>query len=280
MKPDIVLHHDFGRDVMLGGANETFKALLDQAEMEGHHVEWCDWKAPLESPCYRRGPLHIIGNFARSTAQAISAVPAPRVVFCNNSIIRTNDVYETADLVVFLAPDHQERGTDVRNPRCIVHAPYIDHVNFINQGKVRNSEQYLFIGDLFPDKISEAMVRGCPRPMVAVGNSSRAAYVAKLRELGVEVHASIDPLDVPTLMNRYERIYWRLNRYGCYGRVILEAALCGMEVDVNRENFGLFSYDWAPEVFDKSNKISRRRLVEVLEEELCSFWVRVLTKLG
>lgn len=50
----------------------------------------------------------------------------------------------------------------------------------------------------------------------------------------------IDNLLLPRLLNRYETFFWRLPRYGGYGRNIVESALCGLKIDVNRENFGIF----------------------------------------
>jgi len=59
---------------------------------------------------------------------------------------------------------------------------------------------------------------------------------------------------VNNLMNNYENFIWFLDRVGGFGRTLAEALLTGMNVIANRENFGIFSYDWDfdnPEVLRK-----------------------------
>lgn len=48
---------------------------------------------------------------------------------------------------------------------------------------------------------------------------------------------------LPYIYNQYKTYTWRLPRYGGYGRTLIEAALCGLELDVNKENFGIFKED-------------------------------------
>jgi hypothetical protein len=280
LKPPVILHHDYPRDAMLGGANETFKALLDQAAREGHPVRWVDWSEPLGSEANQAWGIHVVGNMARASADRLAAIARPYVVFCNNSNIRSNHVYEAADLVVFLAPDHQRRGTNIENERVLVYPPYIEHRSFFDFGYPRDTGRVLFVGDIQPHKISEDMVRQCPKPLVAIGNMTYRTHAARLSDLGVELLPECCPTKVALAMNRFERYYWRLDRYGCYGRVLLEALLCGMKVDVNRENFGLFKFEWAERAFDAADTSTARDiLIQELEHARSSFWSTILGRM-
>lgn len=271
MKRLVILHHDFARDEMLGGANETLKAILDQATSEGHETAWYAWSAD-DAAAYWEGPLHLVGNMARAPSHVLAAIPRPRVVFCNNSLVHTNEVYETADLLIFLAPDHQRRGTDIKNPRAMVYAPFVDPEQFRDVSRPRDSKRVLFVGDIQPHKISEAMVTNSRLPIVAIGNGSNREYVGRLRGMGTTILDSVPPHEVPLHMNAYETFYWQLERYGCFGRVLVEAAFCGMRLDVNRENFGLFAFSWGN---DLANGRNLDQVGQALRHELDTFWSRV-----
>lgn len=68
---------------------------------------------------------------------------------------------------------------------------------------------------------------------------------------------------LPWIYNRYDIYTWRLSRYGGYGRTLVEAALCGLELDVNKQNFGIFR----EEDFNLNNSVKlRKRLDENLGE--------------
>jgi hypothetical protein len=88
----------------------------------------------------------------------------------------------------------------------------------------------------------------------------------------LEIYPQVENEELNELYNAYQTFFWHLDRYGCYGRTIVEALLCNMSLNINKGNFGLFKFDWISQ--------GRQAIVDNLEQDLDSFWPRILKEIA
>jgi len=78
--------------------------------------------------------------------------------------------------------------------------------------------------------------------------------------------------NLPDILNKYETFITLLdhktNSFHSFERTIVEAILCGMNIETNKEDFGLFSFPWD---FTDPKSVAKE-----LNKEYSNFWSRAL----
>ncbi len=153
--------------------------------------------------------------------------------------------YSKAEKLIGMSPSHAKWIRDkYKHPKVEHYAPYIPE-EFIATYK-RSKREYLYVGTLIEHKGIKGILKYAAKSQIHVDfyGSGNLANTISSHPNGSSF-PEISPKDVPYVMNKYNTFIWHLQRYGSYGRTILEALLCGMELDVNKDNFGVFSYKWS-----------------------------------
>ncbi len=250
--------HDNKVSDFIGGAELTDSYWITRGRMEGVNVVEISKGDEFVS-----GDNYIVSNFALINQQWLRELQGKKyTIVIHGKPIETNikDFYKNAQMIVYMSPDHMKVNEGL-NPSSVWCAPYINHELFTNQNKRRIRSKYLYIGNIDYGKgIKETIEFADNTPIDFYGNGR----FDTLQFIGDQHCGSLEPHEVPDTMNSYETFIWYLPRFGSYGRTLVEAMLCGMKLKINKENFGLFSYDWDFE--------SRDSIIENLEANLVYFW--------
>lgn len=267
----VVWVHDFNIKTYLGGAELSDQYWIDKGKELGIEVLEMTKDQPLID-----GDHYIISNFGRIDPNRLKIIQDTKpysVVIHGNVLPEPNPrFYAYANTVVFMSPAHLKRcGKVAKNTQQQVSPPFIDDKIFRDKGQERE-DAMLYIGAVLGHKgIMETLtyLNKDKRGLHFFGPSDDHNLMEHIRKLPrAFYHGPIKPKEVPSLMNTYTTFAWYLNRKGSYGRTLIEALLCGMELKVNRKNFEIFSYDW-----DFS---SRQSIVDNLNFEYNQFWHKIL----
>lgn len=176
--------------------------------------------------------------------------------------------YRNAKFIVTLAPDHAKELRLDHIPN-IVTAPFVDYKMFRPGAKNRRKE-YIYIGLLHDLKIQHSMKRFIRSKLDITFHLYGDKHPDfKLESENLKMYNQVNIEQTAKLMQEYENFVWYLDRYGCYGRTLVEALLSEMKLHVNKDKFGLFKYDW----IDKG----RSAIIDNLEKDRSEFWQK-LTK--
>lgn len=250
--------HDNKLSDFIGGAELTDFYWIEQGRREGVNVVEIS-----KGDDFVEGDYYIVTNFALINQQWLRELQGKKyTIVIHGKPIETNvkDFYKNAQSIVYMSPDHMKKFEGL-NPNALWCAPYIPHKDFVDQKKRRIRNKYLYIGNIDWGKgIKETVEFADQTPVDFYGNGR----FDTLQFIGDQHCGILQPEEVADIMNAYESFIWFLPRFGSYGRTLVEAMLCGMNLKINKENFGLFSYDW--------DFTSRDSIVENLEANLINFW--------
>jgi len=150
-----------------------------------------------------------------------------------------SNFYANAKRVITVSPLQEKWTKKIFGLRNVTYSsPYIPHF-FKNIGIKRSGNVY--IGDIAEYKGVKKILAYAQKKNIKVdfyGNLLEP-LIPKNRYKGQVTYEQVN-----NLMNNYENFIWFLDRVGGFGRTLAEALLTGMNVIANRENFGIFSYDW------------------------------------
>lgn len=262
-----ILHADHYSD-FLGGGELTTKYWYEQGLKEGLDITWIHNKnldTSLEFDFY------LLGNWSRFTKQDyIWQIMESKsfAILQHNSVNleRLNlSLYHKAKFAVTLAPNHAQKfGLPINN--TYITAPFVDYKLFKPHIKKRKDIS-LYIGTIAPHKIGQSMINrieSTPDREYHFYGEGQPFF----NYPNVKFFPAVENDKIPELMSEYKTFFWHLDRYGCYGRTIIEALLCEMELDVNREAFGLFLFPWIDS--------GRQGIIDALENDKTRFWSDIL----
>jgi len=196
------------------------------------------------------------------------------VLIVHNSQKRGFDqyVFDQAKRIVWIAPDHEEQY-GVKYTKSIIKPPYVDTSKFKNLKKKRKLNQ-LYIGEVARHKFTPLMARHVlsnpNKQFDLYGHVTDSQYLLELNSIpNLNIFDKIENSKLPWIYNQYQTFFWHLDRYGSYGRTLVEALLCGCNLNVNKTNFGLFKYN--------VNFHSSKEVANWLDYELQTFWQDILT---
>lgn len=267
-----VIHADHWNDRQ-GGGELTSKYWIEQGIKQGLDIDLItnrDTNPSLEYDLFILSNFH---GFQNKKYLHLVTNTQKYGIWCHNSLPWDEylSFYPGAEFVVTLAPSHAKK-IGVINDNIQVHLPYVDYESFkpLDDEIIPNTELYL--GLIHPLKIQKSMIRyiiNNPFKQFIFAGELRPEFKFRAKNLHFIPPVST-PLEVNKIMNKYSTFFWYLDRYGCYGRTLVEAMLVGMDLNVNKSNFGLFEFDWA-------NGKSREAIIEALEKDLQTFWWSILT---
>lgn len=283
----ILVIHNYHPSQLLFGGELTIEAWVKQGLKEGHEISWLtadgtlykyDSEGSYETEKVVNLPdaeFYLVGNFtghAESLLQKVKKHGKYAIVHNNSNDVGKHPLLEGVPLSITLAPDHFTQLTSVQANNNYVTTAYVDHTKFINKNQPRKAE-CLYLGTLADIKISQLMYNEMAMHTSAkyafYGKDNKDGTVERLNAIpNATVYGEVSQDQAVDVYNQYKVFFWKMSRYGCFGRTIVEAALCGCLLNVNRGNFGLFKFDidWS----------SRDSIVEKLESDLQSFWSSVL----
>ena len=169
--------------------------------------------------------------------------------------LRDPRLYRDAAAISFLSPLHARVATGMLGhplPPVVVLRPLIDPARFRARSDAVRDLDRLYIGPLVEGKGARELQRrypdgdvwcvsGGPEPLRRRMRPGRARPVRFGRQLERVPHEQ-----VPALLNRARSFVFLPRWPEPQGRVVVEAALCGCELEVN-ENVGALSFGLAPD---------------------------------
>lgn len=285
----ICIYHEHHPLQLQYGGEFTTLHLAKQAIREGHKVEWITSdgskfvgdkfvstrKSYLKK--LRKADLYLIGTFNSYPDSLLKQLQGKKYAVMHHHSLDFPKHYLTInnDLSIFLAPDHEERLPSVTAKNSYITTAYIDHSKFYDKGEERKKE-CVYVGTISQMKIMGTMLHHITKNYNARYNFyGRDIHDGRSQTLSiipnVKYHGEIKQSEVNNVLNKYEVFFWYLDRYGCYGRTIIEAALSGCRLEVNQEAFGIFKHDW--------DLTDRQSIVNKLEDDLQNFWSDVIKAL-
>lgn len=259
----IIWAHDFTTSDYLGGAELTDQYWIDKARELDIQVMELNYKYSF----YGGEVDHVvISNYSRLKKTLLRDLTTnPYTVIVHGNLLKhTQDFYNKAEQVICMSPDHAKRIQKVLPKANVTYSPpFVDTSIFrvTPESTDRLLDSYLYIGGIYPHKGISDIIKYSRKNKVSVdffgptdGSSQDLVEAIKLSKN--RFHGPLNKHeDVSKYMNIYQNFVWFLNRKGSYGRTLVEALLCGMNLIVNKENFELFSYDWD---FNNPNDIKER----------------------
>jgi hypothetical protein len=247
---------------VLGGGELSTKYWELQANKEGHTTIYIDYHTKELPEC----DFYLVGDFTCHNQQVINKLlTKPFSIVVHNSLPWTGYeyIYSKAKIVWLLSQKHLDLHRPyLTNENLRLVMPYVEHNVFKpkNQDKIEGAE--LYIGTISNNKIGQSMVdyiETSGRQFHFYGEVVDFDY----HNPNIFIFPKLEtPQKVAETMQKYETFFWYLDRFGGYGRTLIEAKLCGMDLDVNKENFGIFDYNFK----------TRQELVDKLEQDLQYFW--------
>lgn len=250
-------------DDVLGGGELSTKYWQLQAKKEGHTTIYIDHNTQELPEC----DFYLIGDFTCHKKELID-----KLLTKNYSIVVHNSlpwagyeyIYSKAKIIWLLSQKHLDIHRHyLANENLQLTMPYVEHEIFrpnYHEDKIVQGTE-LYIGTISNNKIGQSMID-------YIESSDRQFHFYGQRVDFDYQHHNLfffDKLDthgVAKAMQTYKTFFWYLDRFGGYGRTLIEAMLCEMDLNVNQENFGIFDYDFQ----------SRDQIVDKLEQDLQNFW--------
>jgi hypothetical protein len=219
--------------------------------------------------------FYLIGNFPefKNKSYLLNVINnKPHGFLVHSSIPWTqyNYFYRNAKFAVTLAPDHAQKiGLPIKN--ILVTSAYVNH-NLFYPAEKEKSQAQVYVGLVHPLKINQSMIN-----YIKSNPQTNFHFYGETRDFSfkspnLKFYSEVKNEELNELYNSYQTFFWYLDRYGCFGRTIVEALLCNMELNVNKENFGLFKFPWISQ--------GRQAIVDNLEKDLEDFWPRILNEIA
>jgi len=260
-----------------GGAELTTKYWYEKGISQGHDITLfsCNDEVSIDYDFYLIGN-HIDFQNKQCFKEIVNNKKYGLVVHNSNPMSHLVELYEKAHLIIWIAPD-QHLEYKINHKNTLIKPCYIDHSQFYNMNQDREDIQ-VYIGEIAPHKVTKIMlnemIENQDQKYHLYGSTQNypdyVRFLDQLPNVNIGLQATT-PQQVNLLYNRYKTFFWKLDRYGSFGRTNIEAMLAGCEMNVNKENFGLFKYD--------INWDSRDDIINWLENELNTFWQNILDKL-
>ena len=278
-KPRIGWVADFVAETHPGGAQVTNKMMVDYGQKLGHEIDYITPATGFPGGYV----LFILNNIVHFQSSAIN-----RIVN-REKYARYEHDYDAAKLIrkwpglydrslvnIFLSPLHlseTERILGGKVAGTIIPSP-IDTKLFRNAEKRREKGSALLVGNIVPEKGLENVLRylgSSPETKVYVaGFNIKNEFAEKfLAHNRVEYLGKFDYQEMPEVYNRFESLIHLPKWKEPFGRVVVEAYLCGCSLIVN-DNVGAASYDWDwREIEGIKKKVqTRRRFWDTIEKVL------------
>lgn len=264
-----IIHANHWTDKQAGGELTT-KYWLDNAPVE---IDWIHNKTINPKLDY---DFYLIGDFPEynNLFYLSRVLKRPHAFLVHNSIKWSyyENYYKNAKFAVTLAPDHAEQIQLPIND-IYVTAPWVDWKRFkrVETPNINENEK-LYIGLIHSIKIQKTMLQRMKREWdnefhLYGGGEQFWDFLPN-----VKIYSEIKNEDLPNVYNQYKTFFWHLDRYGCYGRTLVEALLCEMKLDVSKDKFGLFKYEWIEQ--------GRQAIIDNLERFKERFWADILDKIN
>lgn len=219
-----------------------------------------------------------LNGFDPKVLAYLERVQKPLVFVANASLPPELSLLHRLAGIVFIAPDQHRIYHGRYTAGFEMVAPcFVDHAKFVDLGLPRIESQ-VYVGEIAAHKVGATMINEIaanPDTFYFFYGSSanQPDYAEALATLhNVVICAELMTEEAVNLAyNRHTAFFWKLDRYGSFGRTNVEALLAGCELNVNMEAFGLFKYD--------VDFTSREAITTWLDESLERFWPTLLAHL-
>jgi hypothetical protein len=246
---------------VLGGGELSTKYWELQTQKEGHTTIYIDYHTQELPDC----DFYLVGDFTCHNQQVIhKLLTKPFSIVVHNSLpwAGYEYIYSKAKIIWLLSQKHlQLHRHYLANNNLKLTMPYVDHEIFKPKNKEIIQGTELYIGTISNNKIGQSMIdyiETSGRQFHFYGQRVDFEYYNH----NLFFFDKLDTQGVAEAMQSYETFFWYLDRFGGYGRTLIEAMLCEMDLNVNKENFGIFDYGFT----------SRQQIVDRLENDLQYFW--------
>jgi hypothetical protein len=246
----------------LGGAELTNHYWIKKGQELGFEIVEVDHTEQIPKADY-----YVLANCTRFKVDDLLQLPEYSIITHGVALLPAV-VYQKANNACYMSPSHLIKNKGL-NEHGFFSAPYVDHKLFYPTNEDR-PERNVYVGWILKHKGIENIVsnsRVNKSPIDFYGNGDEE-LIKSLKYRGFKVYPEVSPDKLNEVYNRYRYFVWILGRYGSYGRTLVEAIMAGNKLIVDSKNFGLFSYRW-----DFSD---RQAIIDQLENELNSFWPRLL----
>ncbi len=276
---EIVWVHNFSYPKYVGGAELTdFYWIKKGIELRLKISE-----IRCGSP-FKAGDVYMFGNFGKFNLQDLERKinGKPYICIVHGGLITKEvvDIYDKARALVCMSPNQQKRLLNMtKNKRIIVTPPYIDTRLFYNFKKPRVSKSYLYVGAIREHKGIRIILEHAKKHLESNYHfygptKKKEIYLLEMikSQPNCSYHGLVLNDHIPDIMNKYKTFIWYLdpnyNDFESFGRTVIEALLCGMRLEINRKNFGAFSWNWD---FNHPREIAKK-----LEYFYSKFWDNAL----
>lgn len=251
--------HDYSADQYIGGAELTDMYWIIKGKQIGldiHEVTKAD-------KIVNKKGLFIVGNVWRFTPKELEMLRDNKYILIVHGEPRRDIEWLIPEAlkVVYMSPAHMQRIN--LGKKKVYSAPFVSPKLFMD--RMKHMKGKVYIGCLDASKgIKQTIDHYGP----GIDFYGRGDLKVWLKNAGYNVGRALETCEVPAILNEYTTFSWYLPRKGSYGRTIVEAILCGLELEVNKENFEIFSYDW--------NFSKRENVAKNLYKQLDNFWNLIL----
>lgn len=275
----IVWAHNFKYPEYVGGAELTDFYWIKKGKEIGINIAEITWKSKILP-----GDGYVIGNIGKfdikKLLRTIGENPFISIVHGGIFSSEALEVYKRANVLVFMSPEQKRRfGQTAGNKKSITIPPYIDTNMFYDLGKKRIPNSYLFVGAIREHKglrtiLTHAKKHSQSEYHFYGPTKDKEIYLLDMiKELSnCTYHGVAKNEYLPAIMNKYETFIWFLNPdfndFESFGRTVVEALLCGMKIEANKKQLGVFSWNWN---FNNPKEVAAK-----LEEYYSKFWDETL----
>jgi hypothetical protein len=250
-------------DSVFGGGEISTKYWIEQAKKEGIDPVYIDYHTQELPDC----DWYLVGDFTCHNQKVINKLLTRKFnMVVHNSLPwgGFEHIYSKSKKIWLLSPKHLELHRHyLANDNLDLVMPYVDHRLFKPKQTNVIEGTELYIGTISNNKIGQSMIN-----YMETSDNQFHFYGEKVdfdfNNYNLFFFDKLNIKQVANTMQQYDTFFWYLDRFGGYGRTLIEAMLTGLYMNVNKENFGIFSYDLD---FD-----SRQCLIDKLEEDLHKFW--------
>ncbi len=276
----IVWVHNYSYPEYVGGAELTDFYWIKKGKKLGLNILEVKW----DSKNIPSGDLYILGNTGKFNQEELQEKIADKPYACivHGGIVspETLEVYNRAMVLVFMSPEQKRRFGNLKSDQeSLIIPPYIDTTKFLDQKIQRIPDSRLFVGAIREHKGIQTILTHAKKHPTSIYHfygptKDREIYLLDMiKKLpNCIYHGVAQNENLPEIMNKYETFVWFLNPdikdFESFGRTIIEALLCGMKLEVNKRQFGAFSWDW--------NFNNPKEVVAKLEKYYSKFWSQIL----
>lgn len=236
---------DYKLSEHLGGAQQTNARMIDYGRALGHEIIEYTAKDLDMSMCV---DLIITNNLTtfdfeniRKLMDRIPTIRYDHDIWCS---IALPEAFDGTMQNIFLSPWHQEKvGLNMKRVVEGVCVPSpIDTELFNRDGAVKEENSVIWVGSAAPHKGLDRLIE------YAKQNSEKKIRVVSFDCADGEMASNIEFIgekhgkELAELYRKTETLFHHPD-HEAFGRIIMEAYLCGCKLDLN-ENVGAMSYSW------------------------------------